>query len=422
VAGAGLSATVKLPPILRPLRDPALAALWGGLATSAVGDQLFIVALAWIAVGAFGSAAGYLNALQAATILLAAVLGGRWADRRAHVPLMIAADCSRALALLGVVVVWLAAGKPPGWTLIAAVLVLAIGQAFFRPALQATIPAVVADVTRLPAANALLDTTERIARLLGPGLVAMLSGLLPLAHFVTVDAATFVVSALALVLIGRLRHVPRLAAPGRETALASALRGFSSARRLPLVFFVLSTTGIVWGAWYAAMFLGIPLMLRQGGADVGAYGLVIASYGSTNLVATLIVGNFRVPRRPVWMICGGMALVGVGTTLLGVAGLTGLPSGWLVPALCAAAAAGAAGGPMEDVAVAVLRQTRLPREDQAAVTRAFLACGNLGLLVTFLVAPKLFNLLGAAPTVALCGAILLAVAATGLLRHRHADG
>jgi hypothetical protein len=317
--------------------------------------------------------------------------------------------------------VWLAHGTPPAWTLVAAVLALAAGQAFFRPALQATIPAVVADPARLPAANALLDSTDRIARLLGPGIVSLLSGLLPLVHFITVNAGTFLASASALVLIGRLRPLPRLDPPERRTALASALHGFAAVRRLPLLFYVLCTNGIVLGAWYAGMFLGVPLLLRGAGADVGAFGLVIASYGSTNLLATLIIGSFRVPRRPAGIVFGGLALVGAGMALLGVAGLAGLPRGWLLPALCAAAAFGAVGGPMEDVAVAVLRQTRLPRTELAPVARAFLANGSLGTVAAFLAAPKLFDALGAAPTIVVCGGTLLAVAAVGFARHRRAE-
>jgi len=417
-----LSAGALLPPILRPLRDPALAALWAGLATSAVGDQLFTVALAWIAVGAFGTAAGYLTALQAATVLAATLFGGRWADRQDHRRLMIAADAVRALVLLGVVAVWLAVGAPPAWTLETAVVALAVGQAFFRPALQATIPAVVPEPALLPAANALLDTTDRIARLLGPGLIVLLGGLLPVVHFVSVDAGTFLVSSLALVGVGRLRALPRLEAPEPKSVLASALHGFAAVRPQPILFYVLATTGIVFGTWYGAMFLGIPLLLARGGAGVGAFGLVIASYGSTNLLATLVVGSFRVPARPAGMVFGGLALIGLGTTLLGVAGRVALPPGWLVPALCLAAATGAAGGPMEDVAVAVLRQTRLPRAEQAAAARAFLASSNLGLLLAFLAAPKVFDALGAAPTVMLCGAVLLAVAAVGWLRLRDAEG
>jgi MFS transporter, DHA3 family, macrolide efflux protein len=44
--------------ILRPLRGRSMALLWGGLSLSAVGDQLYAVALTWIAVGVLGSNAG----------------------------------------------------------------------------------------------------------------------------------------------------------------------------------------------------------------------------------------------------------------------------------------------------------------------------------------------------------------------------
>jgi DHA3 family macrolide efflux protein-like MFS transporter len=149
--------------LLRPLRDAPIALLWGGLATSAVGDQLYAVVLSWIAVAVFSAAAGYLTALQAVIVLLTALGSGRWADRRAHRSVMIGADLTRAAALLVVVVAWLVVGRPAAWSLVLAVLVLAAGQALFRPALQATLPGLVADRTLLPATNGLLDSTDRLA-------------------------------------------------------------------------------------------------------------------------------------------------------------------------------------------------------------------------------------------------------------------
>lgn len=410
-----------LPAVLRPLRDAPLALLWGGLATSAIGDQLFAVALAWIAVRVLGTAAGYLTALQAASVLATALLGGRWADRWAPRRLMLAADLARAAVLAGLVAAWLAGGAPPAWSLVAAVIALAAGQALFRPALQAMIPALVTDRARLPAANALLDTTDRIARLLGPGLVAMLGGLLPLSQFVILDMATFLASALALAGIGRLRALPELPPSAPRSALADALRGFRAVRHLPLLRYVLATSGIVFGAWYAAMFLGIPLLLERSGGGLGGYGLVIASYGSTNLLATLVVGSRPVPARPTGMILGGLALVGAGTVLIGVAGLF-VSGPWQLPALCAAAAFGAVGGPMEDVAVAVLRQTRVPASEQAAVARANLVATHAGLLAAFLAAPRMLDLLGPGPGIALCGAALLAVAGIGHVRLQQDQG
>ncbi len=248
---------------MRLLRDMSIALLWGGLATSAVGDQLYAVALSWIAVAVFGAAAGYLTALQAVIVLLTAVCSGHWADRRAHRSVMIATDLGRAAVLLVVVAAWLAVGHPPAWGLVLTVLVLAAGQALFRPALQATLPGLVADRVLLRATNGLLDSTDRMARLLGPGLVALLAGFLPVVHFLTLDATTFVASALAIWLLGRLRPLPRTAPNPGESIGAAIARGFRAMRQHALLGYVLGSTCVINGAWYVAMFLGVPLAIEH---------------------------------------------------------------------------------------------------------------------------------------------------------------
>ncbi len=116
---------------------------------------------------------------------------------------MVGADLARAAILIVVVGSWLIAGRPTLAGLIAAVFVLAIGQAVFQPAMQTVLPSLVHDPRLLPAANGLLDATDRSARLLGPGLVALLAGILPVVHFLTLDAISFVASATALVFIAR---------------------------------------------------------------------------------------------------------------------------------------------------------------------------------------------------------------------------
>ena len=85
--------------IVHPLRSARVALLWGGLSFSALGDQLYAVALTWIAVGVFGRNAGYLSALQALAVLLAVLGIGRWADRWDQLRSMIGADLARACAL-----------------------------------------------------------------------------------------------------------------------------------------------------------------------------------------------------------------------------------------------------------------------------------------------------------------------------------
>ena len=117
--------------IFQPLRGAPVALLWGGLSLSALGDQLYAVAMTWIAVQVVGSNAGYLAALQSAVVLLAVLGIGRWADRWDHQRSMIGADLSRAAILLAVVIVWLATGGPSAAQLVAAIVVLAAGQAVF---------------------------------------------------------------------------------------------------------------------------------------------------------------------------------------------------------------------------------------------------------------------------------------------------
>lgn len=410
--------------LLRPLRDTPIALLWAGLATSAVGDQLYAVALSWIAVSVFGAAAGYLGALSAAVVLLTALGCGAWADRRPNRAMMIAADGVRAVVLLLVMAVWLSTGRPPAWGLALAVGVIASGQAFFRPALQGSLPALIADRALLPATNALLDTTERIARLLGPGLVALLAVWLPLAQFLTLDAATFIVSAACIVAIGRLRLMPHVPPADRESMAASVGRGFRAMRAHAPLGFVLGSTFVINGSWFAALFLGLPLAIGQlgvtgpGGTGLSAYGLVISAYGCTNLLATLVVGNLALPVHPARRMFSGSMTVGSGIALLGVSMTMPLPTEARLPCFMAAAGLAAIGGPMSDVTIATLRQLLLTVADMAAAMRAYMVMSNAGLLVGMLLAPAVVRWVGAPAMVSLCGVAIVLTGATGLLRHR----
>jgi hypothetical protein len=314
-------------------------------------------------------------------------------------------------------------GRPAAWSLVLAVLVLAAGQALFRPALQATLPGLVADRTLLPATNGLLDSTDRIARLVGPGLVALLAAWLPQAHFLTLDAATFLASATAIGLIGRLRPLPHVAPDTAESFGGAIARGFRAMRGHALLGYVLGATFVTNGAWYSVMFLGVPLTIEHfgirgpGGAGLGAYGLVISAYGCTNVLATVVVGNRTLPLRPGRLMFSGNMTTGAGILVLGVLMALPMPPAARLPCLMAAAGLAAIGGPMSDITIATLRQTLLATADMAAAMRAYIVMNNLGLLTGMLMAPALFHNIGIAGTVALCGTAMLLTGMTGLLRH-----
>jgi MFS family permease len=405
---------VSAPLLLRPLAIGRVRLLWGALTLSAMGDQLYAVALVWVAVGVLGPAAGYLSALQAGCGMAAALLAGRWADQWDQRRAMAGADLVRATVLLGLVAWWLGRGGPPPPGLIVAIVVLAAGEAVFRPALQATLPSLLPDRALLPAANALFDTTERSARLIGPGLVGVLAGILPVVHFFTLDATSFLLSAAAIVSLGRLaRHVPR----PRASLLAGVGRGFAVVRGHRLLWTVLVCSGPINGFWIAAFSLALPLLIERagitgpGGTGLGAYGLVISAYGCTNLLSTLAVGSRPIPSHPGRLMFAGTVVTGLGTAALALGAKAGLP------ALMAASALAAIGGPLKDIPTAVLRQTELPPGDIAAAMRAFMVVSYGGALGAMLLAPTLAHALGASRLVMLCGVGLVALAAYGLSLH-----
>lgn len=375
--------------------------------------------LSWIAVGVFGAGAGLLTAMGSLSLLVTALFVGHWADTWEQRQAMIVADLVRAGVLALVVAAWVTSGSPSPVALALAVTVLGACQAVFRPAMQALVPALV-EPSALPAANALFDTTDRIARLLGPGLVGMLAGVVPARHFLSVNAASFLVSAAALAAISRLRRLPALRrGQGPATGL---LHGFRVMRQHPVLGVMLGTTGVINGCWVAILFLGLPLLLEQygisgpGGTGLGAYGLVISAYGCTNLLATLVVGNTPIPAYPGRRIFGGNLVVGIGLLLLGLVPISGLQHAALLPALCLAAALAAPGGPLQDIATAVLRQTELPRDDIPAAMRAYLVVSNLGALCAMTLAPILYSVLPVSAGISLLGATIMSVAVYGLQR------
>ena len=402
-------------PLLRPLAHRPTALLWAGLAGAAIGDELFRVVLGYVAVRTLGPDAGYLAVAQAV-----ATLAARQLDRTPPLRVMLGADLARAAALAGLAVVWAVQGAPPAWALFAVIVVLGAGLAAFRPAMQAALPVLAGDRAMLPAANALMDTTERLARLAGPGLLVLAAALLAEVHFVTVNVATFLLSAVAVVLIARtgtgLATVP--AAAGVGSLWAAAVRGVRAVRGHGLLRFMLPAAALQNGVWVACFYLALPLHLERGLGTGGlaAFGVVIAAYGVGNLGATLVLGNLGLPARPARRVFMGILLFGGATAAM--AGAMLLPQEWQVPALALCAAIAAVGAPMQDIVVATLRQTDLPRDDIAPAVRAHMVSVQLGAVVTMLAAPTLVASVGTAWVMLGGGAVYLAIGALGLVRVR----
>ncbi|MDX7324875.1 hypothetical protein, partial [Providencia rettgeri] len=60
----------------------------------------------------------------------------------------------------------------------------------------------------------------------------------------------------------------------------------------------------------------------------GLYGLVIAAFGVSNLIANLVVGNRPMPEHPARMIYLGVCTTGTGILLMALVALAPMPVHW----------------------------------------------------------------------------------------------
>ncbi len=91
---------LRLPSALAALSEPRFRLLWAGQATSAIGDGLMSIALAFAVLRIGGSATQLGLVLAAGVVSQVAffLVGGVWADRLPRQRVMLASDWVRAAA------------------------------------------------------------------------------------------------------------------------------------------------------------------------------------------------------------------------------------------------------------------------------------------------------------------------------------
>jgi len=171
---------------------------YAGYAASLLGTAMSSVAIAFALLGDGGTATGLGVVFTANIAAMIALLlfGGALADRLGRRRVMVGADLLRGAAQ-GVLAAALAAGRPGLWLFVAAAFAVGAGNAFFSPALSG-LPVQLVPPARLGDANALLGTAQPAAQVAGPALAGLLIAVTSPALVIAVDAATYVLSALAL--------------------------------------------------------------------------------------------------------------------------------------------------------------------------------------------------------------------------------
>ena len=176
----------------------ALALLWFGQVISQVGDEIFRIALIWLAYDLTGSRAlsGVISSAAFLPMLVFGLLAGVVADRWPRKRTLIASDLIRAGLVCLLPILAFADALTPVTLVVMTLLVTSV-SAFFPPSRDAWIPDLVPPAA-LPRANSLIQTSWQAAILLGPAIAAALLAALSVSGLFWIDAATFVLSALLI--------------------------------------------------------------------------------------------------------------------------------------------------------------------------------------------------------------------------------
>ncbi|MBO3745763.1 MFS transporter [Streptosporangiaceae bacterium NEAU-GS5] len=252
------------------------------------------------------------------------LFGGVLADWFTARRMMIAADVLR-VGTQAVVAAAFFAGRPALWLLIVMSALSGAAAALFQPGVNSMVPQLARDPQR---ANATLRVADAIARLVGPaaaGPIYLLGG--PGVVY-AVNAATFAVSALSLLLL----HVRPIPMP--SSSMLSDLRtGWHEFRSRTWMWGVI----LVWSVYGVLLFgpswpLGAEIISDNLGEAAYAWGMAAEGLGS--IVGGVIAMAYR-PRRP--LAAGAVAMTGFMGMPLVIA--LRLPLPWLISAMVLAGAA-----------------------------------------------------------------------------------
>ena len=295
-------------------RNPDFVKLWGSLTIVHFGGQITFLALpltAAIVLNASPFEVGVLTALEALPYPLFGLFAGVLVDRTRKLPVIIACDLGRALALgLVPVCAWFGALTMP--VLYAAGFMVGLFTVIGWPAYQVFMTERVGR-ENLVEANAKIGVADSAAQLIGPGLAGALIQWLTAPFAILLDAFCFAFSAWMLRGIPpAVTDAPKMEARSIRSEIAEALRVVWRNRTLRALVWSLSIWQVFRHAWIAIV---VIFCARELGFSPGHVGLLFMVAGLGSLAAAGVTASLN--RR-----------FGMGPTMLG--GIAGTGVAWLM--------------------------------------------------------------------------------------------
>jgi len=380
------------------LRYPAFRWLLTGLAVSQIGDWLYNLALIALVFERTHSPlwAGVTTAARVLPVVVLGPLGGVIADRFDRRRLMVVCDLIRLVLMAALALVAVSHLPIVIAPMIAAVATLAGSP--YLPCASATTPRLVPDAD-LPGANAARSAVTGLGVVAGPALGGILLLLGSPALPFVVNAATFGLSALAVLAI------PAGAAfrPGSpEQRPAGLLRGVAEGaavlRAHPQALRLIGGD-IMCSLVYGMQTVLLILVARQASLGLHGYGYLFAGVGAGGLAGTALAS--RALRCPHPRAVLASALAAVGVPMLALA-----DTRWAALAIALAAATGV-GAILVEIMTETGLQRALPPEMFGRAYGLALPASIGGIAAGSLIAPLLVSMLGSTGALIACGAAVV---------------
>ena len=305
--------------LLAPFRHRDFRLLWSGMCVSLLGDGVFLVAIAWQAyeLSNTPTALSLVGIAMTVPTIVFLLIGGVVSDRIDRRKVMLAADLGRGL-LVGVLAVLSLTGALELWHMVALVAGYGAAAAFFGPAFDAITPEVLPE-HELAQANA-LDQLVRPAmlRLAGPAIGGLLISAVGVGAAFALDAASFAVSAAAVLAMTRRPRVPS-AEPISMTGDIRA--GFTYIRGHVWLWATFASAAVAYLLFMGPVEVLLPFLVKNdlhgSAADLG---LIFAAGGIGSVLCAVVLGQRGLPRRDITFMYVAWTLATVAVAGYGFAG------------------------------------------------------------------------------------------------------
>ena len=395
------------PTILQPLRIRDFRLVFGGETISQLGDQFHFIALAWLALTLTGSGLALGSVLLVAGIPRAVfmLLGGALSDRMSPRTLMLVSNILRSVLVAGLTVL-VVTETAELWHLFVVALAFGVVDAFFWPALNTFVPMAVGE-DDLPAANALLQSSQSITQLAGPLLAGVVVAAAGMGWAFGFDAISFAIAAVALALITAGRRPPPVEGETQPGILAGIGEGLAFVwhdRGVRAVTFLSMAFNF---AFAGPITVGLAYLANQRFTSGAAgFGLVLAAFGASALVGAVVAGSLGRVRELGWLTLGVSLAMGLGIAAIGFASEAWVAAVMMIPI--------GLGAGLINVMVVAWMQRRTPEAIRGRAM-SVLSLGGVSLAPISMAAAGAIADLGAASAVFIGAGALVLVTSTAAL-------